>query len=108
MRHVELPPVKPLPFGGGKTMMIVVPTFTHREQGHPPVVFAGVVGLKTAAAPNMRSGVDEERDVMQKNSADEKSPHDGRESRGVQLGVCILEIKSERRDEPEIKKRDDF
>jgi hypothetical protein len=47
----------------GVTMMVVMPTFTQGNEGEEPTVAAVIVGIITAAPPNVGEGVDKECSV---------------------------------------------
>src|SRR5271163_4801029 len=60
--------------------MVVVPSFTQRQQRHPPIVGGEIPGGKAARTPNMRGGVDQPRGVQSQHGAEENAPQQERPS----------------------------
>jgi hypothetical protein len=58
--------------------MIVVPSFTEREQRHPPTVSRIIIGSKSTPTPHMRRGVDQPGGVQVENYSKEDAPHQDR------------------------------
>lgn len=73
VRHVVLPPVKPLARAVHEVMVIVVPSFTHRQNREKPIVAAIVVRFVTLISEHVAQRIDRERSVPQEHRAQEKA-----------------------------------
>jgi hypothetical protein len=61
------------------SMMVVVPSFTKRQEGNPPAITRIIPSLKSGSTPQVRSGIDEPRRMKcqrytQKNSPQHYTP----------------------------------
>src|SRR5271166_2853844 len=73
---INLVPCEAVARGNGMRMMIVVPSFTAREQGDPPAVARVVAGFEASRSPHVRRGIHKPGSVQAKGHAQEDSPHD--------------------------------
>ena len=56
-------------------MMIVVPTFSQRDQRHEQIIPTVVLSREASLSKNVRERIDRERAVVEHNRADEKGPN---------------------------------
>ena len=87
MRDVDLPPVHPLSFGTRISVMIVMPSFTERDECEKKAVSAVVGRFESSLAPHVRERVDDERSVVQQGRADAESPD--KKLRGVRSKLRV-------------------
>src|ERR1043166_2585880 len=81
LKHANAPPVEvnfvpaqTVPGRGRMSMMIVVPSFTKRQQRYPPTVPRVIVGLEALRAPHMGGRIDQPCRMQCQGSAKENAP----------------------------------
>ena len=72
---IHLPPAVAMGGVAPIGVVIVVPPFAVRDQGHEPVIAAVLIGLVGAVAPNMRQRIHAPRDMPYGHGADEDAPY---------------------------------
>src|SRR5271165_48964 len=83
---INLVPFQAVARGNGMRMMIVVPSFTAREQGDPPAVARVVAGFEASRSPHVRRGIHQPGSVQAEGHAQEDSPHDARPATDSEQG----------------------
>ena len=71
---IKLPPVETLVGGALVVVVIVVPAFAQRDEGHQGAVLALVCGLVTHSANDVAERVDAECSVIGDHGADKETP----------------------------------
>jgi len=72
---VGLGPVHAVTSGAGESVVVIVPTFTHRKNPEEEVVAAGIGGFKGATAKGVTDRVDRPGDVLVHKKANEAAPN---------------------------------
>ncbi len=63
-------------------MVIIVPTFTERDEGENPRITGIILGIEAAFAPDVRHGINAGRTVEEGSGRDEEAPHQHLPARG--------------------------
>ena len=61
--------------GAGKSVVVIVPTFTHGKNPEEEIVAAGIGGFKGATAKGVTDRVDRPGDVLVHEKANEPAPY---------------------------------
>lgn len=80
--HIDLPPAESLPSRPGVIVMVIMPSFPHRQQRNEHAIPTFIISLVDPAADEVRHGVDEKGAMKEQNGTHETSPDECVEPHG--------------------------
>ena len=80
--HVHFPPAQTLSGRTRESVMVVVPSFSVREQSNPPAICRPITGLIRPITPTVGRTIDEPGTVIDRYQAHEDTPHHERSAAG--------------------------